>query len=226
MNYYDVLGVSPTASPEDINASHKALAKMYHPDINSGEKAHEQMAMLNRANEVLSDPSKREQYDDELRRGQNNRQQRQNKVIFTSQAATADRPHIMSDIGEQPGKAETLRRKAEERLRAEAAAQKRRLEQSQKKAEEAAEKNRRSRAEHDRQYVIDVLSALVMNDSAKRLKKMDVDDERFYATKVLLAMLRNDGGGMRRIAEDAERKQRIEEILSLVKEYNDNKEAD
>ena len=215
MNYYDVFGISPTASPEVINATHKALAKMYHPDISGSEDAHEKMAMLNEAYDVLSDTTKREKYDNELR---------QNQEILSAQAFEAERSRGIIDAEERAGKAELLRRKAEARLKAEDAAKKRRTKQAQQKAEEAARKNRQAEVEFDKQYVINGLSELVMDDNVKRHKKMDVDDERYYATKVLLSMVKKDDTHLRRMAEEAERKQRIEEILTLVKEYNDKKE--
>ena len=220
-NYYDVFGVSQTASPEVINAKHKALAKMYHPDINSSKDSHEKMAMLNEANEVLSDAKKREEYDNRLRR---NHRQSQSQDISSSQAVKAEWPSGMKYTEERVQKAESMRRKAEARLKAEDAAQKLRMEQAQKKAEEAARKSRQAKVEHDKRQVVDVLSALVRGDTAERNKNKKVDEERYYATKVLLSMIRKDDEHLRRLAEEAQRKQRIEEILTLVKEYNDKKE--
>ena len=220
MNYYDVFGISPEATPEDINATHKALAKMYHPDVYAGEDAHEKMAMLNEANAVLSDAIKREKYDNELRR---NRRQRQDQEVLSSQPVGAKRPRDMTDTQERAEKAEMLRRKAEARLKTENEAQIRRKERAQQKSEEAAQKNSQAITELDKQSVIDGLSALVTGDDVKRHYKMEVDEERYYATKVLLSLVRKDGKHLQRMAEEAERKQRIEEILSLVKEYN-NKE--
>ena len=215
MNYYDVFGVSPTATPEVINATHKALAKMYHPDINSSQDAHERMAMLNEANEVLSDSLKREMYDNELR---------QNQELFTARSVESEQYREMVAAEERAEKAELLRRKAEERLRTEDATKKQRKEQAQRKAEEADRKKRQAKIEYDKRYVTNVLSALVMNDNTNRYNKTDVDEERYYATKVLLSMVRNDDKHLRKMAEEAERKQRIEEILALVKEYNDKKD--
>jgi curved DNA-binding protein CbpA len=215
VNYYDILGVSPSATSEDINATHKALAKMYHPDVNSSEDAHEKMAKLNEANDVLSDTVKREKYDNELKR---NRQQE----TVASQTVRVKRYRGTMDAEQRISKAELLRKKAEARLKTEEASRKRRKERDQQKAEKAVRKKRQEKAERDKQYVIDGLSALVMDYNAKRNKKTDVDDERYYATKVLLSMVRRDDTHLRRMAEEAERKQRIEEILTLVKKHNDN----
>ena len=41
-NYYKILGVSRTASPEEISAAKNRLAKKYHPDMNPGDKQAEQ----------------------------------------------------------------------------------------------------------------------------------------------------------------------------------------
>jgi len=218
MNYYDVFGVSPTASPEVINATHKALAKMYHPDINSSKDAHEKMALLNEANEVLSDTTKREKYDNELRRHQ---QQMQNQEILSSQ-----QPRGSTDAQERAEKAELLRRRAEARLKAEAMMQSRRKEQAQKRAEETARKNKQAKAELDKQHIIKGLSAVLMRDTLNLHKKIDVDEERYYATKVLLSMIKKDDKHLQKMAEEAQRKQRIEEILALVKEHNDKKDAE
>jgi len=221
VNYYDILGISPEATPEVINATHKALAKMYHPDINSSEEAHEKMAMFNEANDVLSDTLKREKYDEELKQ---NRQRGQNQEILSSQTVVAKRSRGMKDTQERAGKAELLRKKAEARLKTEDAAKKRRIERAQQKAEEATRKRRQAKTEIERLHVINELSDLVMGDAVKRQKEMHVDEERYHATKVLLSMVQKDDMHLRRMAEEAERKQRIEEILTLVKEYNDKEE--
>ena len=220
MNYYDVFGVSPAATLEDINSTHKALAKMYHPDINSSEGAHEKMAMLNEAYDVLSDAKKREKYDIELRQNR----QGHNRGIFSAQSAEAKRRNANVDTQERAEKAELLRRKAEARLRTDEAVKKRRMEQARQKAGEAACKNRQAKTELDKQDVIKGLSAIVMGDSLKRNNRITVDEERYYATKVLLSMVRKDEDHLRRMAEEAERKQRINEILTLVNEYNNKKE--
>jgi len=232
INYYEVFGIPPTASSEDISTAHKALAKMYHPDINSSKDAHEKMTLLNEANDVLSDTGKRRKYDNELSQ---HHQQRQNQKRASSQTVETKHPSATAEAQERNAptrsaqfqrmeKAEMLRKKAEERLKKVETAQKRREEQAQKKAEEAAQKTKQRKVDFDRQDVINELSALVMDDTAKRKKNMDIDDERYYATKVLLSMVRKDDNRLRRMTEEAERKQRIDEILSLVKDLNEEKE--
>jgi curved DNA-binding protein len=63
-DYYEILGVSKTATPEDIKKAYRKLARKYHPDLNPGDKeAEARFKELNEANEVLSDPEKRQKYD-------------------------------------------------------------------------------------------------------------------------------------------------------------------
>ena len=61
-NYYDVIGVSKDATPEEIKKKFRELAKKTHPD-KTKENSEEEMAELNKAYEVLSDKELREKYD-------------------------------------------------------------------------------------------------------------------------------------------------------------------
>ena len=62
--YYDILGVSTDASPEDIKRAYRRLAKKYHPDTHSGDKtAEEKLKRINEAYDVLKDLAKRAEYD-------------------------------------------------------------------------------------------------------------------------------------------------------------------
>ena len=63
-NYYDILGVTKNTSSEEIKKVYRTLARKYHPDRNPGNKAaEEKFKDINEAYEVLSDSSKRSQYD-------------------------------------------------------------------------------------------------------------------------------------------------------------------
>lgn len=63
-NYYDILGVSKSADSEEIKRAYRRLARQYHPDLNPGDKvAEEKFKDIGEAYEVLSDDTKRKQYD-------------------------------------------------------------------------------------------------------------------------------------------------------------------
>lgn len=64
-NYYKILGVSRTASPEEISAAKNRLAKKYHPDANmkDGIDTTRKMQQILEAYRILSDPKKRASYD-------------------------------------------------------------------------------------------------------------------------------------------------------------------
>ena len=63
-NYYEILGVAKDASNEEIKKTFRRLARLYHPDVNPGNKtAEEKFKDINEAYDVLSDENKRADYD-------------------------------------------------------------------------------------------------------------------------------------------------------------------
>ncbi len=69
-DFYQVLGVPDTATPEDIKKAYRRLAKQYHPDANpNNPQAAERFKEISEAHTVLSDAEKRKQYDTMRRLG-------------------------------------------------------------------------------------------------------------------------------------------------------------
>lgn len=65
-NLYNILGVSPTASSEDIKKAYRSLAMRHHPDRNSHSSAEIRFNAIKTAYEVLSDPVKRAEYNQSI----------------------------------------------------------------------------------------------------------------------------------------------------------------
>lgn len=96
-NLYEVLGVRNDATPKEIKKAFRTLAKKYHPDTNPDNPYIE--ALFREANEaytILSDETKRKQYDQKLKGPQSTTSQPENKKAEPNRKSYGD-PHMNVD---------------------------------------------------------------------------------------------------------------------------------
>ena len=68
-NPYQTLGVDRNVSADEIKRAYRKLSLQYHPDRNPSPEAQPKFQAINEANEILGDPGRRQQYDNELNGG-------------------------------------------------------------------------------------------------------------------------------------------------------------
>jgi curved DNA-binding protein CbpA len=97
-SHYDVLGVAPSASTEVIRSAYRTLARLHHPDVSKLESSPREMADINNAWSVLSDPVARFNYDRQQRepsvgtRVESEEKERVNDVARVMQAGSVRIP--------------------------------------------------------------------------------------------------------------------------------------
>ena len=69
VDYYEVMGVSPEATPSEIKKAYRRLARKFHPDVSKEANAEEKFKQLGEAYEALKDPARRAEYDEVRRYG-------------------------------------------------------------------------------------------------------------------------------------------------------------
>jgi DnaJ-class molecular chaperone len=94
-NYYELLGVSPDASRQEIHSAYRRLARHYHPDLNAEGDAGARFNELSDAYEVLHDPGRRARYD--RSRAAASRSTAQQVPVFSAERPRRDVPRFLDE---------------------------------------------------------------------------------------------------------------------------------
>lgn len=91
LDHYEILGVSNNATYREITSAYRKLALQYHPDRNKSPHANEMMLKINTAYAILSDPSKRKEYDHSIQQLKNPK-----KYSVSNRSSTIRNPQNLS----------------------------------------------------------------------------------------------------------------------------------
>ena len=91
INYYDLLGISKTATIDEIRKAYREQAKKWHPDLNKDQKAPEMAKKINEAKEILLDDNKRRDYDEYLENYKNGMYDKFDKRNYNDKQNTSNK---------------------------------------------------------------------------------------------------------------------------------------
>jgi curved DNA-binding protein len=99
-NHYERLGIAPDATEDEIRRAYRRMARMHHPDVAKDKHlAQDAFILINEAHKILSDPTTRQRYDNELSRRQNFTQSVETEPRMRNHAAD-DRAGVKSAVWE------------------------------------------------------------------------------------------------------------------------------
>ena len=97
---YDALGISPTSSEEEVRAALRGLIRKYYAKTRDGQgNVEEALRFINHASRILSDNERRERYDNELTRSEDDDEKSSTQLV--NEALLGDDEH--TEVGEATG---------------------------------------------------------------------------------------------------------------------------